>query len=159
MIVDWANASQSAAVVVHADCNYNIPRLQPVQRLGYINALMIHVRDRTWELEVANPRSTKRVGLCRLYPYGDVDVLYRLLPNSAAPNYVNITAPPKSYTAWTLVVDDATLPGLSSPLFIGAGAVVYGLLPPIPIITGTPSLCGPPTISSTTNSVSGPRRS
>ncbi|KAF9777816.1 hypothetical protein BJ322DRAFT_1176726 [Thelephora terrestris] len=46
------------------------------------------------------------------YFYGDVDgdgVLDRLPPNSAAPSYVNMTAPPEPFIAWMSAVDDATL--------------------------------------------------
>ena len=65
-------------------------------------------------------------------------LLDRLPPNSAAPNYVNMTTPPKPYLAWTLIVDDATLSWSLEPHgSSGVGAIMYGMLLSIPIITGT----------------------
>ena len=154
MVLDWGNAAQSSAVVVHADYNYNIPRRVPqflargpFNAWGYdsgINAVMTHTGDGTWELEIMdNWPAYVQLNVFGYddYFYGDVDgdgVLDRLPPNSAAPNYVNMTAPPKPFIAWTLVIDDATLTWSLQPRgSSGIGAIMYGLLLSIPIITGT----------------------
>ena len=154
MNVDWAYAAQSSAVVVHADYNYNLPRRVPqflargpFNAWGYdsgINAAMTHNAEGKWELEIMdNWPAYVQLNVFGYddYFYGDVDgdgVLDRLPPNSAAPNYVNMSAPPKPYLAWTLVVDDATLTWTLQPRgSSGVGAIMYGLLLSIPIVTGT----------------------
>ena len=46
------------------------------------------------------------------YFYGDTDgddVLDLLPPNSLAPNFVNMFAPPKPHLSWALIIDDATM--------------------------------------------------
>jgi hypothetical protein len=61
-----------------------------------------------------------------------------LPPNSAAPNYVNMSIPAKSFIARTLVIDDAALTWSLRPHgSSGIGAIMYSLLLSIPIITGT----------------------
>ena len=66
---------------------------------------MTHTCDGTWELEIMDnwPVYVQLNVFGYVdYFYGDVDgdgVLDRLPPNSAAPNYVNMTAPPKPYIA------------------------------------------------------------
>ena len=64
MIIDWANAVQSPAVVVHADFNYNLPRCAPrflargpFNAWGYdsgINGIMTHNLDGKWELQITD---------------------------------------------------------------------------------------------------------
>ena len=154
MNVDWAYAAQSSAVIVHADHGYDYPRRVPqflargpFNAWGYdsgINAVMTHNPDGTWELEVMdNWPAYLQLNVFGYddYFYGDVDgdgILDRLPPNSAAPNYVNMTAPPKPYLAWTLIVDDANLSWSLQPRgSSGVGAIMYGLLLSIPIVTGT----------------------
>jgi alpha-1,3-glucan synthase len=70
------------------------------------------------------------------YYYGDTGgdgVLDRLPPNTNAPNYLNMSAPPHPRLAWTLFVDDATMTcGQSS-----VGSIMYALLFSIPLIIGT----------------------
>ena len=72
--------------------------------------------------------------------YGDIEndgILDRLPPNTAAPNYLNISAPPKPHLAWALVVDDATLQWSLEPRGESLiAALMYALLLAIPIITG-----------------------
>ena len=105
---------------------------------------MTHNSDGKWELEIMdNWPAYVQLNVFGYddYFYGDTDgdgVLDRLPPNSAAPNYVNMTAPPKPYIAWTLIVDDATLTWSLEPRgSSGIGAIMYGLLLSIPIITAT----------------------
>ena len=68
--------------------------------------------DDRWELEVMATWPTYmqlNVFAFDDYFYGDTDgdgVLDRLPPNSAAPNYVNISAPPHPFISWNLVVDE-----------------------------------------------------
>jgi len=152
--VDWANAAQSSAVIVHADHGYDRPRRVPqfiargpFNAWGYdsgVNAAMTHNAEGKWELEVMdNWPAYLQLNVFGYddYFYGDTDgdgILDRLPPNSAAPNYVNMTAPPKPYLAWTLIVDDATLSWSLQPRgSSGVGAIMYGLLLSIPIVTGT----------------------
>ena len=154
MNIDWAYAAQSSAVVVHADFGYNRPRRVPqfiargpFNAWGYdsgINAAMTHNEEGKWELEIMdNWPAYVQLNVFGYddYFYGDTDgdgVLDRLPPNSAAPNYINMTAPPKPYLAWTLIVDDATLSWTLHPRgSSGVGAIMYGLLLSIPIVTGT----------------------
>ena len=154
MNVDWAYAAQSSAVVVHADHGYDRPRRVPqfiargpFNTWGYdsgVNAAMTHNAEGKWELEIMdNWPAYLQLNVFGYddYFYGDTDgdgILDRLPPNSAAPNYVNMTAPPKPYLAWTLIVDDANLSWSLQPRgSSGVGAIMYGLLLSIPIITGT----------------------
>ena len=141
-------------MVVHADHNYDRPRRVPqfiargpFNAWGYdsgINAAMTHTPEGKWELEIMdNWPAYVQLNVFGYddYFYGDTDgdgILDRLPPNSAAPNYVNMTAPPKPYLAWTLIVDDATLSWTLQPRgSSGVGAIMYGLLLSIPIVTGT----------------------
>ena len=65
-------------------------------------------------------------------------VLDHLPLSSAAPNYVNMTAPSKPFLAWTLVFDDATLTWTVTPRGSSdIGTIMCSLLLSIPIITGT----------------------
>ena len=141
-------------MVVHADHNYDRPRRVPqfiargpFNAWGYdsgVNAAMTQNAEGKWELEIMdNWPAYLQLNVFGYddYFYGDTDgdgILDRLPPNSAAPNYVNMTAPPKPYLAWTLIVDDATLHWTLQPRgSSGVGAIMYGLLLSIPIVTGT----------------------
>ena len=74
------------------------------------------------------------------YFYGDDDadgILDRLAPNSIAPNYVNMSAPPSPHLAWTLIVNDSSMAWSLEPRGQAViGAVMYALLLAIPVITG-----------------------
>ncbi|TFK55043.1 glycoside hydrolase family 13 and glycosyltransferase family 5 domain-containing protein [Heliocybe sulcata] len=154
MVQYWSNALMSSAHVVHADLNYAIPRRYPqflargpFNSWGYdkgIAATMSHNDDGKWELEVMASWPTylqlNIFGYDNYY-YGDVDgdgVLDRLPPNTAAPNYLNLSAPPHPHLAWNLVVDDSTLTWTLEPRGHAAvGAIMYALLLSIPLITAS----------------------
>ena len=71
--------------------------------------------------------------------YGDSNndgVVERLPPNSVAPNYLNMSAPPYPALAWTLVVNDATGQWSLLPIgHSGVGATMFFLLLFIPLLT------------------------
>ncbi|KAJ4474841.1 modular protein with glycoside hydrolase family 13 and glycosyltransferase family 5 domains [Lentinula aciculospora] len=75
------------------------------------------------------------------YYYGDTDddgVLDRLPPNTEAPNYVNMSAPPYPYLSWSILVDDSTMRWTLQPRGRAMiSMVVYSLLVSVPLITGT----------------------
>jgi alpha-1,3-glucan synthase len=75
------------------------------------------------------------------YWYGDADgdgILDRLPPNTVAPNFVNVTAPPYPYLSWRLLVDDTAMTWSLVPRGHAiVGAIMYALLLAIPLITGT----------------------
>ena len=114
--MDWTNTVQYFVVVAHADYNDNLPRCVPqfltrgpFNTWGYdsgINGVMTHNLDRKLELEImGNWPAYVQLNVFDYngYFYGDVDsngVLNRLPPNSAAPNYINMTAPSNH---WTLI--------------------------------------------------------
>lgn len=144
----------SAAVVVHADRDYATPRRVPqllargpFNQWGFdqgIPAEMTHNDDGTWELEIMATWPTYvqlNIWGYDDYFYGDVDndhVLDRMPPNTAAPNYLNLSGPPKPHLAWALIVDDSTMTWRLEPRGQSAvGAIMYALLLSIPIITGT----------------------
>jgi alpha-1,3-glucan synthase len=153
-IQDWSNYAQSTSAVVHADRGYGhqrrVPQLLargPFNSWGYdkgISAEMTQTGDGQWELEVMSTWPTilqlNVFGYDDFY-YGDVDgdgVLDRLPPNTAAPVYCNLSAPPKPHISWTLVVNDADLTWSLEPRGQSAiGAIMYALLLSIPVITGT----------------------
>lgn len=72
--------------------------------------------------------------------YGDVDgdgVMDRLPPNSLAPSYLNMSAPPSPHLAWTVIVDDATMTWTLQPRGESiVGLIMFALLLTIPLITG-----------------------
>ncbi|EIW51684.1 glycoside hydrolase family 13 and glycosyltransferase family 5 domain-containing protein [Trametes versicolor FP-101664 SS1] len=153
MVQYWSDLAKSASVVVHADHNYNTPRRVPqllargpFNEWGFdrgITADMTHKDDGTWELEIMASWPTYvqlNVFGYDNYYYGDSDgdgVLDRLPPNTAAPNYLNLSAPPKPHLAWALVVDDATMTWSLEPRGESIiGAITYALLLSIPLITG-----------------------
>ncbi|KAF8121955.1 glycoside hydrolase family 13/glycosyltransferase family 5 protein [Boletus edulis] len=154
MVQYWSQAAASASVVVHADLNYNtqrrVPQLLargPFNNWGYdqgIPAVMNQIGDGVWELEImASWPTYLQINVFGYddYYYGDVDadgVLDRLPPNSIAPNYLNMSAPPYPALAWALVIDDQTLQWSLQPRGQAAvGAIMYGLLLAIPLITAT----------------------
>jgi alpha-1,3-glucan synthase len=109
-----------------------------------ISAKMTHTSHGKWELEIMSTWPTYvqlNVFGYDDYYYGDVDgdgVLDRLPPNTAAPNYLNISAPPHPHLAWTLVVDDTDMTWTLQPRGQSAvGAIMYALLLSIPVITGS----------------------
>lgn len=106
--------------------------------------LMEHEGDGRWELEIMASWPTyvqlNVFGFDDFY-YGDGDddgVLDRLPPNTVAPNYLNMSAPPKPHLAWSLIVDDSTMTWSLKPRGQSSiGATMYGLLLSIPLITAT----------------------
>ncbi|KAI0079915.1 glycoside hydrolase family 13 and glycosyltransferase family 5 protein [Panus rudis PR-1116 ss-1] len=154
MVQYWSEAALSAAHVVHADRGYSKPRRVPqFLARGPFNdwgfdqgtpAQMEHNDEGKWELEIMATWPTYvqlNVWGYDDYYYGDVDgdgVMDRLPPNTAAPNYLNMSAPPHPHLAWALVVDDSTLTWSLEPRGQSAvGAIMYALLLSIPLITGT----------------------
>ncbi|EEB87244.1 hypothetical protein MPER_15489, partial [Moniliophthora perniciosa FA553] len=73
------------------------------------------------------------------YYYGDTDgdgALDRLPPNTNAPNYLNMSAPPPPHLAWALIVDDHSMTWTLAPRGQASiGAVTYALLLVVPVIT------------------------
>lgn len=73
------------------------------------------------------------------YFYGDTDgdgVMERLPPNSVAPNYLNMSAPPWPYLSWALIVDDTDLSWRLEPRGQSwIGASMYAMLLAIPLFT------------------------
>jgi len=105
---------------------------------------MTHNEDGTWELEIMATWPTYvqlNVWGFDDYYYGDTDgdgVMDRLPPNTAAPNYLNMSAPPSPHLAWSLIVDDATMTWKLQPRGQSSvGAIMYALLLAIPLITGS----------------------
>jgi alpha-1,3-glucan synthase len=153
-IQDWSSFAQAASSVVHADRGYGqqrrVPQLLargPFNSWGYdkgISAEMTQTGDGQWELEIMSTWPTivqlNVFGYDDFY-YGDVDgdgVLDRLPPNTAAPVYCNLSAPPRPHISWTLVVNDADLTWSLEPRGQSAiGAIMYALLLTIPVITGS----------------------
>ncbi|KAH7926306.1 glycoside hydrolase family 13/glycosyltransferase family 5 protein [Leucogyrophana mollusca] len=153
MMQYWSQAAASASVVVHADLNYGTQRRVPqflargpFNDWGYdqgIPSQMTLSGDGTWELEIMASWPTYvqlNVFGYDDYYYGDTDgdgVMDRLPPNSIAPNFLNMSAPPYPALAWALVVDDATLTWSLQPRGqASVGATMYALLLAIPCITG-----------------------
>ncbi|KAF8274895.1 modular protein with glycoside hydrolase family 13 and glycosyltransferase family 5 domains [Lactarius quietus] len=154
MVQYWSQLTQSAAAVVHADRGYGqqrrVPQFLargPFNAWGFdkgITAQMTQNSQDKWELEIMSTWPTyvqlNIYGYDNYY-YGDVDgdgVLDRLPPNTAAPNYINMSAPPHPHLAWTLVVDDSDLTWTLEPRGQSAiGAIMYALLLAVPVITGT----------------------
>ncbi|CAA7271667.1 unnamed protein product [Cyclocybe aegerita] len=149
----WSEATLSAAHVVHADYGASARRVPqflvrgPFNNWGFdqgIPHLMEQNEDGKWELEIMASWPTYiqlNVWGFDDYFYGDADgdgVLDRLPPNTVAPNYLNISAPPSPHLAWSLLVDDATMTWTLKPRGQAlVGAIMYALLLAIPLITGT----------------------
>jgi alpha-1,3-glucan synthase len=144
----------SAAQVVHADYGYSgNPRRYPqflvrgpFNNWGFdkgIPNLMTQNSDGLWELEIMAAWPTfvqLNVWGYDDYFYGDTDgdgVLDRLPPNSVAPNFLNISAPPSPHLSWSLLIDDSTMTWTLQPRGQAVvTAVMYALLLSIPLITG-----------------------
>ncbi|EIN07319.1 modular protein with glycoside hydrolase family 13 and glycosyltransferase family 5 domains [Punctularia strigosozonata HHB-11173 SS5] len=154
MVQYWSQAAASVAHVVHADYKYKYQRRVPqfLARGPYnswgfdkgISAQMTHAGDGRWELEIMASWPTYvqlNVWGYDEYYYGDTDgdgVMDRLPPNTAAPNYLNMSAPPLPHLAWNLVINDRDLSWSLEPRGQSyIGAIIYGLLVSIPLITGT----------------------
>lgn len=151
-ILDWSAAATSAATVLHSDRGTSWPRRVPqfLARGPFNNwgfdkgttALMTQNDQGKWELEIMASWPTyvqlNVFGFDNYY-YGDTDadgVLDRLPPNTAAPNYLNMSAPPKPHLAWALIVDDSTMTWSLEPRGESiVGAIMYALLLSIPLIT------------------------
>lgn len=151
---DWSNAASTSYQVVHSDANYGYRRRVPqflargpFNTWGYdsgVTSLMTQSEDDKWELEIM----TSWPAYIQLNVYGFDDFFYgdtdgdgimdRLPPNSVAPNYLNMSAPPKPHVSWNLVVNDQTLEWSLEPRGQETIAeIMYALLLSIPIITGT----------------------
>ncbi|KAI0006163.1 glycoside hydrolase family 13/glycosyltransferase family 5 protein [Russula compacta] len=154
MVQYWSDSAKSAGAVTHADRGYGqqrrVPQFLargPFNSWGYdkgITSQMTQNSQGKWELEIMSTWPTYvqlNVFGYDDYYYGDVDgdgVLDRLPPNTAAPNYVNMSAPPHPHLAWTLVVDDADLTYTLQPRGESSvGAIMFALLLFIPVITGS----------------------
>jgi alpha-1,3-glucan synthase len=141
--------------VVHADYGYTGPRRRvpqflargPFNNWGFdkgIASLMTQNSDGQWELEIMAAWPTYvqlNVWGFDDYYYGDTDgdgVMDRLPPNTVAPNFLNMSAPPSPHLAWSLLVDDSTMTWSLKPRGQSSvGAIMYALLLAIPLITGT----------------------
>ena len=139
--------------MVHADIGVSRPRRVPqfLSRgpynvwgfdLGLPN-LLEQNEDGLWELEIMATWPTYiqlNVWGFDDYFYGDYDgdgVLDRLPPNSVAPSYLNMSAPPPPHLAWTLIVDDATMTWTLQPRGEAViGLIMYALLLTVPLLTG-----------------------
>ncbi|KAF9265419.1 glycoside hydrolase family 13/glycosyltransferase family 5 protein [Marasmius fiardii PR-910] len=154
MLEYWSSATLSSAHVTHADHGYSGPSRRvpqflargPFNQWGYDKGLphaMILNSDGKWELEIMATWPTYiqlNVWGFDDYYYGDLDgdgVLDRLPPNTNAPNYVNISAPPPPHLSWTLLVDDRTMTWSLRPRGqASVGAITYALLLIMPMFTG-----------------------
>ncbi|KNZ71786.1 Cell wall alpha-1,3-glucan synthase mok13 [Termitomyces sp. J132] len=152
---DWSQAVLSVAHVVHADAKYSgaqrrVPQFLargPFNEWGFdlgISSLMTQNSDGLWELEIMASWPTfvqLNVWGFDDYYYGDMDgdgVLDRLPPNTMAPNYLNMSAPPRPHLAWALLVNDSSMTWTLQPRGQSSvGAIMYALLSSIPLITGT----------------------
>ncbi|KAF8212206.1 glycoside hydrolase family 13 and glycosyltransferase family 5 protein [Mycena galopus ATCC 62051] len=155
MVQYWSEAAMSTTAVIHADYGYSgserrVPQFLargPFNSWGFdsgISSLMTQNDDGLWELEIMASWPTYvqlNVWGFDDYYYGDTDgdgILDRLPPNTAAPNYLNMSAPPSPHLAWALLVDDSNMSWSLEPRGESSvGAIVYSLLLAIPLITGT----------------------
>ncbi|KAF9454524.1 glycosyltransferase family 5 protein [Macrolepiota fuliginosa MF-IS2] len=155
MVQYWSEATLSVAAVVHADTQYSgsqrrMPQLLvrgPYNNWGFDQGLPSKMdlnSDGKWEIELMASWPTYvqlNVWGYDDYFYGDSDgdgILDRLPPNSVAPNFLNMSAPPKPHLAWSLLIDDSTMTWSLEPRGQAAvGAIMYSLLLSIPLITGT----------------------
>ncbi|KAF8964043.1 modular protein with glycoside hydrolase family 13 and glycosyltransferase family 5 domains [Flammula alnicola] len=151
----WSQATLSSAHMIHADYGYSgkprrVPQFLtrgPFNNWGFdqgISNLMTQNSDGKWELEIMATWPTYvqlNVWGFDDFFYGDSDgdgVLDRLPPNSVAPNYLNISAPPAPHLSWSLLVDDSTMTWTLQPRGqASVGIIMYALLLAIPLITGT----------------------
>ncbi|KAJ7063334.1 modular protein with glycoside hydrolase family 13 and glycosyltransferase family 5 domains [Mycena amicta] len=155
MVQYWSQAAMSTAAVVHADYGYSgskrrVPQFLargPFNSWGFdsgISSLMTQNSDGLWELEImASWPAFVQLNVWGFddYYYGDTDgdgILDRLPPNTAAPNFLNMSAPPSPHLAWALLVDDSNMSWSLEPRGEAVvGAIMYTLLLAIPLITGT----------------------
>ncbi|KAE9409703.1 modular protein with glycoside hydrolase family 13 and glycosyltransferase family 5 domains [Gymnopus androsaceus JB14] len=153
----WSQAGLSTSAVVHADHGYSgyprrVPQFLargPFNQWGFdqgLPNLMTQNEDVEWQVFNSYFNPTQNLTLNPVfgfdtYYYGDTDgdgVLDRLPPNTAAPNYLNMSAPPSPHLAWSLIVDDSTMTWSLSPRGQSSvGATMYALLLSIPLITGS----------------------
>lgn len=155
IITDWSQATLSVGSVLHADVDYKgaprrVPQFiarGPFNNWGYDKGLpsgMEKNADGKWELQIMASWPTYiqlNVWGFDDYYYGDGDddgILDRLPPNTVAPNYLNMSAPPKPHLAWSLIVDDHDMSWTLKPRGRSSvGAIMYALLLSIPLVTGT----------------------
>uniref|UniRef100_A0A0W0GDS6 alpha-1,3-glucan synthase n=1 Tax=Moniliophthora roreri TaxID=221103 RepID=A0A0W0GDS6_MONRR len=153
MVQYWSRATMSTAHVVHADYGYTghprrVPQFLargPFNQWGFDKGLphtMMMNAQGKWELEIMASWPTYiqlNVWGFDDYYYGDTDgdgVLDRLPPNTNAPNYLNMSAPPPPHLAWALIVDDHSMTWTLVPRGqASVGVVMYALLLIIPVIT------------------------
>ena len=151
--IDWSQATLSSSAMVHADIGVSQPRRVPqflarglYNTWGFdlgLNNLLVQNEDGLWALEImATWPSIIQLNVWAFddYFYGDYDgdgVLDRLPPNSLAPSYLNMSAPPSPHLAWTVLVDDATMTWTLQPRGEAViGLIMYALLLTIPLLTG-----------------------
>ncbi|GBE82150.1 Cell wall alpha-1,3-glucan synthase ags1 [Sparassis crispa] len=154
MVQYWSQAAMSSSSVVHSDYNFNTPRRYPqflvrgpFNQWGLDKGLPFEMTQNSqgqWELEIMDTwPSYVQLNVFSFdnYYYGDVDgdgVMDRLPPNTLAPNYLNLSAPPHPHLAWNLVIDDSSLQWWLVPVGESAiGAIMFALLLSIPFITGS----------------------
>ncbi|CAK5276043.1 unnamed protein product [Mycena citricolor] len=156
MVQYWNSMTMTVESVVHADYGYTgasrrVPGFMargPFNSWGFDQGLPNKFELNTqgdWEFEFMSqwPAYIELAVFDILgdYFYGDVDgdgVLDRLPPNALSPNYINMSAPPKPYVAWALIVNDADLSWRLEPRGQSAvGALLYSFLLAIPLLTGT----------------------
>ncbi|PFH54317.1 glycosyltransferase family 5 protein [Amanita thiersii Skay4041] len=155
MVQYWSQATLSTAAVVHADYGYSGPKRRvpqflvrgPYNNWGFDRGLPSQMSlnsEGKWELEIMDAWPSYiqlNVWDYDDYYYGDTDgdgVMDRLPPNTVAPNYLNLSAPPPPHLAWSLIVDDASMTWSLRPRGQASiGAIMYALLLSIPLITGS----------------------
>jgi alpha-1,3-glucan synthase len=122
---DWSDFAKSASVVVHAVRGFNHQRRIPqllacgsFNSWGYdkgVTLQMAQTGDGQGELEIMSAwPSIVQLNVFEYndFYYGDVDgdgVLDRLPPNTAAPVYCNLSAPPKPHNSLRVLVADSLL--------------------------------------------------
>ncbi|KIJ57158.1 glycosyltransferase family 5 protein [Sphaerobolus stellatus SS14] len=148
----WSSLVSSSAQIVHADRDYKLQRRVPqflargpFNTWGFdsgIQSQMEHTANGQWELELmASWPTFVQLNVYGFddYFYGDTDgdgVLDRLPPNSAAPNFLNMSSPPAPHLSWALVVNDVDMTWSLEPRgFSAVGAVMFALLLIIPFLT------------------------
>ncbi|KAF7323001.1 Modular protein with glycoside hydrolase family 13 and glycosyltransferase family 5 domains [Mycena chlorophos] len=151
----WSQAAMSTAAVIHADYNYSgakrrVPQFLargPFNTWGFdsgVTSLMTQNSDGLWELEImASWPTYVEVNVWGYddYYYGDTDgdgIMDRLPPNSDAPNYLNMSAPPSPHLAWALLINDYDMSWTLEPRGEAVvGVIMYSLLLAIPLLTGS----------------------
>ena len=154
-IPDWSQATLSSSSIVHADNGYSVPQRRvpqflvrgPYNAFGFdkgLPSVMELNTDGQWELQImASWPTFVQLNIYDFddYYYGDTDndgVLDRLPPNTVAPNFLNLSAPPPPHLSWSILVDDSTMTWSLEPRgHAVVGASMFVLLASIPLITGT----------------------